>query len=63
MRNIYRKIWNVILFTVSILLSWGGMLYAVDDPNHFRFIGVIISLIGYGLFFWAVIRYESEENS
>lgn len=62
MRITHQKIWNVVLFAVSILLSWGGMIYAADDPNHFRLIGLIVSLIGYGLFFWAIIRFESSEK-
>lgn len=59
-KNIKSVILNVVIFTVAIVLSWGGLLYAIKDPNHFRIIGVIASLVGYGLFFWGVIRYENK---
>lgn len=50
------------MFTLSIILSWGGILYAVDDPKCFRIIGVIVSFIGYGIFFGAISIYEKTEN-
>ena len=58
-QNIKATILNVIIFTFAIVLSWGGLLYATNDPNCFRIIGVIASFVGYGLFFWVVIRYET----
>lgn len=58
-RENFHKICTAIIFVVSIILSWGGMIYATNDPNQFKVIGIIVSFIGYGLFFWAVIRYES----
>ena len=45
-QNIKETILNVIIFTVAIVLSWGGLLYATNDPNHFRIIGVIASFVG-----------------
>lgn len=59
-RDIFNKILTAIIFVVSIILSWGGMIYATNDPDHFKVIGVIVSLIGYGIFFWAVLRYEND---
>ena len=59
-KTIKATILNVIIFTVAIVLSWGGLLYATNDPNHFRIIGVIASFVGYVLFFWGVIRYENK---
>ena len=59
-RDIFNKILTAIIFVVSIILSWGGMIYATTDPDHFKVIGVIVSLIGYGIFFWAVLRYEND---
>lgn len=56
----FHKICTVIIFAVSIILSWGGMIYATNDPDQFKVIGVIVSLIGYGIFFWAVLRYEND---
>ena len=64
-QNILNKLFTVIIFTVSIVLSWGGMIYATNGPDQFKVIGIIASMIGYGIFFWAVLRYEkdSEEQS
>ena len=59
-RDVFNKICTVTIFAVSIILSWGGMIYATNDPDHFKVIGVIVSLIGYGIFFWAVLRYEND---
>lgn len=58
-RDVFHKILTAIIFAVSIVLSWGGMIYATNDPNQFKIIGVILSFIGYGLFFWVVIRNET----
>ena len=43
----------------------GGMIYATNDPDQFKVIGILVSFIGYGMFFWAVLRYEntSEEQN
>ncbi len=57
-RDIFNKICTAIIFTVSIILSWGGMIYATNDPDYFMVICIVASLIGYGIFFWAVLRYE-----
>lgn len=61
----FHKICTAIIFVVSIILSWGGMIYATNNPDQFKVIGVIVSLIGYSIFFWAVLRYEkgSEEQA
>ena len=59
-RDVFDKILTAIIFVVSIILSWGGMIYATNDPDHFKVIGVIVSLIGYGIFFWAILRYEKD---
>ena len=59
-QDIFNKILTAIIFVVSIILSWGGMIYATNNPDHFKVIGVIVSLIGYGIFFWAVLRYEKD---
>lgn len=58
-KTIKATILNVIIFTVAIVLSWGGLLYATNDPNCFRIIGIVASVVGYGLLFWGVIRYDS----
>lgn len=57
-RDIWNKIFTVILFAAGIFLSWGGMLYATNDPDQFKVIGIIISLAGYGIFFWVALREE-----
>lgn len=59
-RDIFNKILTAIIFVVSIILSWGGMIYATSNPDQFKVIGVIVSLIGYGIFFWAILRYEKD---
>ena len=59
-RDVFRKICTAIIFAVSIILSWGGMIYATNDHDQFKVTGVIVSLIGYGIFFWAVLRYEND---
>lgn len=58
-KHIQTSILNVIMFTVAIVLSWGGILYSTNDPNCFRIIGIVASVVGYGLLFWGVIRYDS----
>lgn len=59
-RDVFNKILTAIIFVVSIILSWGGMIYATNNPDQFKVIGVIVSLIGYGIFFWAILRYEKD---
>ena len=59
-RDIFNKILTAIIFVVSVILSWGGMIYATNNPDQFKVIGVIVSLIGYGIFFWAILRYEKD---
>ena len=58
--DIFNKILNAIIFAVSIILAWGGLIYATNDPEQFRVIGVLVSFVGYGIFFWAVLRYEND---
>ena len=58
--NILRKICTAVIFMLSIILSWGGMIYATNDPDQFKVIGILVSFIGYGMFFWAVLRYEND---
>ena len=55
-----RIIVNILVFTVSVILAWGGMIYATNDPDQFRLIGILVSFVGYGIFFWAVVRYEKD---
>ena len=61
-QDVFHKICTAIIFAVSIILSWGGMIYTINDPDQFKVIGVIVSLIGYGIFFWAVLRYEKDSE-
>ena len=61
-RDVFNKICTAIIFAISIILSWGGMIYATNDPDQFNVIGIIASLIGYGIFFWAVLRYEKDSE-
>ena len=58
--NILGKICTAVIFTLSIILSWGGMIYATNDPDQFKVVGILASFIGYGMFFWAVLRYEND---
>lgn len=51
---------NIVIFTISVILAWGGMIYATNDPGQFRIIGILISFVGYGIFFLAVLRYEKD---
>ena len=55
-----RIIVNILVFTVSVILAWGGLIYATSNPDQFRLIGIIVSFVGYGIFFWAVVRYEKD---
>jgi zinc transporter ZupT len=61
--NIYSQTktnWLItILFCISILLSWGGILYAINDPNHLKISGLIVSFLGYILFFITIIIFEN----
>ena len=59
-RDIFNKILTAIIFAVSIILAWGGMIYATNDPDQFKVIGILVSFVGYGMFFWAVLRYEND---
>ena len=59
-RDVFRKICTAIIFAVSIILAWGGMIYATNDPDQFKVTGIFVSFIGYGMFFWAVLRYEND---
>lgn len=61
-RDIFNKILTAIIFAVSIILSWGGLIYATNDPENFRFIGVVVSFVGYGIFFWMALRYEKDSE-
>jgi len=58
----YKKFGLVLMFAISIIFSWGGILYAVDDPNDFKIIGIIVSFVGYSIFFGAVCIYEGQEE-
>ena len=44
-RRVLYKICNIILFAVSILLAWGGMIYATKNPDQVRIIGLLISFL------------------
>lgn len=57
-----RIIVNILVFTVSVILAWGGLIYATNDPNQFRLIGVIVSFAGYGVFFWTALRFERDSE-
>lgn len=57
-RKVLYKICNIILFAVSIILAWGGMIYGTNNPDQFKLIGVLVSFLGYGLMFAAVLQYE-----
>lgn len=57
--TILGKICTVIIFAVSIILSWGGMIYAINDPDQFKVIGILVTFVGYGILLWAVLRYEN----
>ena len=60
--NILSKICTAVIFTLSIILSWGGIIYATNDPNQFKLIVILVSFVGYGIFFWAILRYEKESD-
>lgn len=49
-RDIFNKILTAIIFAVSIILAWGGMIYATNEPEQLRIIGVLVSFVGYGFF-------------
>jgi len=61
-QDTFHKICTAVIFTLSIILSWGGIIYATNDPNQFRSIGILVSFVGYGIFFWAILRYEKESD-
>lgn len=59
MKNrILNKIFIAILYAASIFLLWGGLFYATNDPQHFQSKGIIMALIGLGLFFWCILFYD-----
>lgn len=54
-----KKFVGISMFAVGTILSWGGILYGTSDPNELKAIGVVVMLIGYGVFLWgAVIAYD-----
>ena len=47
------------MLIVGAILSWGGILYGISDPNELKAVGVVAMLIGYGVFLWgAVVAYD-----
>ncbi|MBR5572709.1 MAG: hypothetical protein IKV99_08770 [Oscillospiraceae bacterium] len=52
-------------FLCAVLFSYrcdpclGGILYVIHDPNEFRIVGVMASVLGYGIFFGAALHYET----
>ena len=62
-QSVIYKICTAIIFMVGVILSWGRIIYATNDLEHFQVIGAIISLIGYDIFFWAVLRFENTFES
>ena len=55
----FKKFISVILFSLSVPLSWGGMLCAAPGSGGFHPAGILIALAGYGVVFWAASLYES----
>ena len=54
-----KKLVGISMFAVGTILSWGGILYGISEPNELKVIGVVVMLIGYGIFLWgAVIAYD-----
>ena len=54
----HKGIITVILLIVGTMLAWGGMLYAIDNPEKLRLIGVVVSLLGYVVFLGASCIFE-----
>lgn len=54
-----KKLISAVLFIIGTILSWGGMLYATNDPECFKIAGVFVTLIGYGIFFWGAFVFET----
>lgn len=55
-----RMVVIVISIVLGILMAWGGSLYALENPEYVKIIGLIIVIIGYGILFGAVFLYENE---
>ena len=54
-----KKFIGISMLIVGAILSWGGILYGISDPNELKVVGVVAMLIGYGVFLWgAVIAYD-----
>ena len=54
-----KKFFGISMLIVGAILSWGGILYGISDPNEPKAVGVVAMLIGYGVFLWgAVIAYD-----
>lgn len=58
--DILDKFCTAVLFVMSVILSWSGIIYSTNDPSCFKASGIIISLIGYGMFLWAILRSEKQ---
>lgn len=41
------------MYIIGAVLAWGGILYAIGEASRLRWIGFVVSLIGYGGFFSA----------
>ena len=54
-----KKFFGISMLIVGAILSWGGILYGISDPNELKAVGIVAMLIGYGVFLWgAVIAYD-----
>ena len=54
-----KKFFGISMLIVGAILSWGGILYGISDPNELKAVGAVAMLIGYGVFLWgAVIAYD-----
>lgn len=55
----HKRILCGIMFAAGTILSWGGMTYAIYEPDNFKAAGVLVGLIGYGIFFGAACMHET----
>ena len=50
------------MYIIGAVLAWGGILYAIGEASRLRWIGFVVSLIGYAGFFSAAWMGETADD-
>lgn len=58
MKPKHSKVLLLITFLLGIVMVWGGMIHAVYSASQYHWVGIIATLVGYGLTLAAIRIYE-----